>query len=533
MNNDNHKKINEFDQLQKTIASTRRRLYLRAFYESACSSFLFAFCTALGYVALGTVLEEIDASAGTVLLTTLAIGIVATLTSFFTTKIDPREAEKSVDRYYEFDDRFLTAGELLAQMKDREVNEFERLLLQDCETRASAAEPEKVVSVKPSNARSRFALLGCALFALIFSLWAPYSSQALTPPNQISLDVSRELHDNFLVPIKELADADPESEELRALSAKLQNLVVEFDANVDDPKKGTAIVAKMENEIKNAIAALGVDRVEKSLKELGTAFSTLNSTRALATALAEQDYERAANELEKLEFEKMSVRDRQALADKLKKVAEILRSRKDDQTAQLTEQLAEELQSGKCASCKNTACKIAGNLRKHLRAKEASKQLNCQLARLGLCKSNCAGACSTCTSNCDSSTQKEGSPQQQNQGSQQSGKKAGGDGKRPTGALGISSDPLSGNDSQLDTDKTLTRVSGKENAEGASTVEKSGASEGAASSVQREFDEEEREYVKRIEMELDADSVPLERRRVVRAYFENARNSSAADTQNE
>ncbi|MGN1065086.1 MAG: hypothetical protein ACI4QC_06710, partial [Thermoguttaceae bacterium] len=138
----------------------------------------------------------------------------------------------------------------------------------------------------------------------------------------------------------------------------------------------------MEQEIKNTIAASGVEKTEKSLKDLGEAFGAIESTHTLSTALAEGDYGTAADELEKLDFEKMSVRDRQALADRLKAAAEILRSRKDEQTAQLTEQLADELQSGKCASCKNTACKMAGKLRKHLTNKETEKQLNCQLARL-------------------------------------------------------------------------------------------------------------------------------------------------------
>ena len=51
------------------------------------------------------------------------------------------------------------------------------------------------------------------------------------------------------------------------------------------------------------------------------------------------------------------------------------------------------------------------------------------------------------------------------------------------------------------------------------------AGSGQAAELRRERDEKEREYVKQIEAALDADSVPIERRRVVRSYFEEIRKS--------
>ena len=515
------------DKIVDVVAKVRLRLYCRTLLESACSSFLFAFCAAVVYVAIGSVCEPLRLSPRVVVYLTLAIGCAATIASFLSNKLTRYETEKAIDAKYELDDRFLTAGELLEQTRTREANDFELLQLQDCVERARNVDPRQVVSIKPRQARMRAALLLVSVAALAFVLWRPNAGEVLAKtPNETSLSVSRELRDNVLAPLRELVDSNPNDAELRALSEKLQALVDEFDENNDDPKKGAALVAQMENEIKAVVTNSGVERTDKSLKELGDAFGSIESGRSVANALTEGDYDKAADELEKLDFEKMSLRDRQALADKLKAAAEVIRSRKDEQTAQLTEQLADELQSGKCASCKNTACKMAGSLRKQKCKQDVVKQLNCQLARLGLCKSNCAGACSTCTANCPSKSQQKDANGQKQTGNQKTNGQATGDGKRPTGSTGLASDPLSGSDSQIDTTKTLTRVSGKEGKEGVSSIETAKANEGQAAVAQRERDEKEREYVKQIEAALDDDNVPFERRRIVRAYFEGIRAES-------
>ncbi|MBQ9875185.1 MAG: hypothetical protein IJM30_12065 [Thermoguttaceae bacterium] len=526
MKNERTDSLSDRDLLRNVVARTRRRLALRALLDSAGTSFLFAICGAVVYVALGVALNRPTGTPRQIVATTLAIGAIATLASFFSTRRDRREAEKALDQSGDFEDRFLTAGELLDQESEREIGTFEALQIRDCSRRAREVDPKRVVSTSPRGARTKLTLIGAAICALAFVLWKPSASDDLAAePNEVSLDVSRELRDNLLVPIRELADANPDKEELSALSKKLRELVDEFDANLDDPKKGTSLIAQMEEEVKSAIAASGVELSDKSIKDLGGAFSSIESTRAIATALDEGDYDSAADELEKLDFEKMSARDRQALADKLKAAAATLRARKDEQTAQLTEQLADELQSGKCASCKNTACKLAGKLREARRAQDATKQLNCQLARLGLCKSNCAGACSTCAAACPSSSQGAPGEQKKAQNASAQGKSQKGEAKKPTDSIALASDPLSGEDSETDATKVLTKVSGNEGDEGDSEVETAKASEGGSSRAVRERDERDREFAKRVEEALDADSTPLERRRVVRAYFEEIRES--------
>lgn len=233
----------------------------------------------------------------------------------------------------------------------------------------------------------------------------------------------------------------------------------------------------------------------------------------------------------------MSVRDRQALANKLKAAAETIRSRQDDQAAQLTEQLAEELQSGKCASCKNTSCKLAGKLRGHKSNKEKTKQLSCQMARLGLCKSNCVGACASCTQNCSSkSAQNNGKKAQpRSQSGNKSGASGGASSARPLGASqSVASDPLGGQNSQLQVNKELTQVAGKEGEEGDSTKEIIRSDDAALQDqeAQRIRDEEAREFSKQIEATLDAEEIPLERRRIVRDYFEAIQNDTTSQPQN-
>ncbi|MBQ8363094.1 MAG: hypothetical protein IJX36_04085, partial [Thermoguttaceae bacterium] len=369
---------------------------------------------------------------------------------------------------------------------------------------------------------------------LAATVWEPFASRASgTVPNETVAAVLQELRDVVLPAVRELADANPNDKELKNLSDNLARWTDEIETASDDPMKATAVVARMEEALKKTIDSYDVEGAERAFKSLGEAFGEIDETTKVGEALAEGDFEKAADELEKLDFKKMSVRDRQALANKVKAAAETIRSRHDEQAAQLTEQLAEELQSGKCASCKNTSCKLAGKLRGHKSNKEKTKQLSCQMARLGLCKSNCAGACASCTQNCPS------------KGAQNNGKKAqagskngasgGASNSRPLGASqSVASDPLGGQNAQLQVNKELTQVSGKEGEEGDSTKEIIRSDDAALQDqeAQRLRDEEAREFSKQIEATLDAEEIPLERRRVVRDYFEAIRVDATSQPQN-
>ncbi|MBQ6827804.1 MAG: hypothetical protein IJO46_07300 [Thermoguttaceae bacterium] len=115
-----------------------------------------------------------------------------------------------------------------------------------------------------------------------------------------------------------------------------------------------------------------------------------------------------------------------------------------------------------------------------------------------------------------------------------SGASGGASSARPLGASqSVASDPLGGQNTQLRTNKELTQIAGKEAKEGDSTKEIIRSDDGALQDqeAQRVRDEEAREFSKQIEATLDAEEIPLERRRVVRDYFEAIRVDETSQSQ--
>lgn len=509
---------------QRLTRQARRRFFYRAALESALVSFLLATLIGIAFSVFCSAFNVATPSPGVFTAAVFGIGCVATVLSLFLTDFERNAPEKAIDARYSFDDRCLTASDVLRRWMDKEPSEIERLLLEDCFERVEGVRARDVASIKPKRVKEKTTALAIALIALTAVVWKPFASLAANQaPNATVVEVARELRENALPAIQELVDASPDDKQLIALKKDLARWLDDLEAANDDPKQATALVARMEEAIKKTIDSYDVEGTERALKSLSEAFGEIDETSKVGEALAEGDYEKAAEELEKLDFKKMSVRDRQALANKLKAAAETIRSRKNEQAAQLIEQLAEELQSGKCASCQNTSCKLAGKLRGHKSNKEKVKQLKCQMARLGLCKANCAGACATCNQNCASKSQQGDRNARQRS---QNGASGGASNARPLGdSGGLASDPLSGQNARLQAKYEPTRVEGREGAEGDASKEIVRFDDGALQSqkTQRVRDDEEREFSKRIEAALDAEEIPLERRRVVRDYFEAIR----------
>lgn len=532
-------KKNEFESrvenFQRLTRGVRRRFFYRAALESALVSFLLAALTGIAFAGVCALSEIATPSPVRFALAVFGIGCVATLLSILLTDFERNAPEKAIDARYSFDDRCLTAGDVLRQTEKREPTPIERLQLEDCFQRVENVRANDVVSIKPKRAKVKTTALLVAVIALMTTVWKPFASQASGGvPNETVAAVLQELHDVVLPAVRELSDASPEDRELKKLSDNLARWTDEIETSSDDPMKATAVVARMEEALKKTIDSYDVEGAERAFKSLGEAFGEIDETTKVGEALAEGDFEKAADELEKLDFKKMSVRDRQALANKLKAAAETIRSRQDEQAAQLTEQLAEELQSGKCASCKNTSCKLAGKLRGHKSNKEKTKQLSCQMARLGLCKSNCAGACATCTQNCSSKGAQNNGKKTKSGNKSGASASGGASSARPLGASqSVASDPLGGQDSQLRINKELTQIAGKEGEEGDSTKEIVRSDDAALQDqeAQRVRDEEAREFSKQIEATLDAEEIPLERRRVVRDYFEAIRVDATSQLQ--
>lgn len=515
---------------RRLLERSRARILLRTVLDAAANNFMLTFIVALVFTVVMKAFNALPTTPGLYLCAILVIALLATAVSVLLAKFDPYDAEKRIDENFCLDERCVTASELLTATKNREPSEFELLQMNDSFQRVAKIAPQDVVPIRPQRYRAKCLVLAiCAALTSLVAFASLNGDAMAFTPNETVVDVVQELREQIIPAIEELAQQNPENVELQNLRDALAQGAELIEQNSDDPKQGLAVVAQLEQKMQATIDSLGIEATDAGLKALGDALYASEMTRAIANAFAEGDYDKAADELEKLDFEKMTARDRQALAEKLRSAAEIMRSRKDEQTAKLTEQLADELQSGKCASCKNTACKLANKARTQKANKQTAKQLDCQMARLGLCKSNCAGACANCQMGCASAqNNSDANADKQKGGAKDAGqqaqtKSADGSNGKPLQSSNLAVDALAGKDANLETQRQLTKIEGQENEEGETSVERAQTDSADAQAAALEYDLDEREYARQLEKALDDDNIPIERRQVARDYFESLR----------
>jgi hypothetical protein len=332
-------------------------------------------------------------------------------------------------------------------------------------------------------------------------------------PNETVVEILDRLREDLVEPLKGLADDNPDDRQVQDLNDKVRQLMERLEASRSDPKESLAMLAQLENAISQSVEEFNIEAMDASLRDLASALENAAATRNASKAIKDGDYVRAAEELEQVDLETMSQREKNAVGNELYKASDAMERRKQEQLAKLTRKLAEEIKQGDCAGCKNTACQFAGICRKQCSRKGMCDKLNCQLAKLGLCKSQCAGACSSCPNKgqCSSGQMSEFGQAQtdQNGFGQMTGSQAAGD-------------PRTGPETNLDGLREKKQISGILG-EGFSEIETEISSEHGDEKSSRSFAKKYREYSKQAESILESEPIPLEQRQVIRRYFESIR----------
>ena len=214
-------------------------------------------------------------------------------------------------------------------------------------------------------------------------------------------------------------------------------------------------------------------------------------------------YSKAADELENLDTDEMTKHERRAVAEQLRQASEGINRRSQQSLSQATLKIAEALENN--TQCKEGACELAGECRKQSLRKGICEGLECKLALLGLCKSECNGGQCQGNKNGGDGTSK----------SDQSSKNWG------TGAAG---NPTSGEETNLESTRQRQDITGMIGA-GASEYETLKSSEAQQELSGREFREAFQEYRKMSEAVLETEPIPLGQRQTIRRYFESIRPS--------
>lgn len=501
----------------KIIKKIERRIFVRRVINYLPTGIILAELAGIALVVLSVVLKNpLSISATGFVALTAAIGVAAALVSALFADEDEAVGARSIDRTYALDERFLTSHSILRNTSERSRTLAQRVQLDDCFTYLPAVKPNEVVAFQAPKSLF-YAAFPLAALLTIFVVTLPKLTLAVEKtPNETVVEVIQELKTELQEPLRAMVRENPENENLKTLDLQLARQLRSLEEARDDPKKGLAIISSMERQIQETIEAFQIEATDRSFQDIAGALAQTSATRGAAEALLAEDYDKAAEELEKIDFDKIDAQERQKLAQRLENAAKTIRSRKQEQLAQLTEQLADELQNSKCASCKNTACQFAGKCKSQKSNKQMAKKLNCQLARLGLCKSNCAGACASCEMNCS--------------GKSESGQKSAAKGNNDGSVAGrdAASNPLTGNETAVESQRELQQIEGESTDGGVSEIKVTKTENYTPERIKTTYRDDDHTFQQEREDALRNEEIPLERREVIRYYFESIRPSENA-----
>ena len=419
------------------------------------------------------------------------------------------ESARRIDQHYRLKDRLLTALTFLSAT-GRESTAMERLQLEDARRHAEQVDPKAVQPYRlPQNVSWS---LGITLLAFAFAVASPFLSkhQAFAAMERLPEVVSavETLREDLIEKVDELAESNPEEKEIKILADKLQELLNQLAESANDRKESLGTLSEMESAIRSAISAFQLESVDVSMKELAEAMSAAEATRSAGQAMKEGQYSKAADELEKLETEEMSKQERRAVSEQLRKAAGGMDRRGQNSLSQATLKIAEALEKSDCDQCKDGACELAGECRKQSLRKGICEGLECKLALLGLCKSECNGG------QCQGSKNGGDNPNKSDQASKSWG----------TGTAG---NPTSGEETNLDSTRERKDITGMIGSAGDSEYEKLKSSEVQQELAGREFRDAFQEYRKMSEAVLETEPIPLGQRQMIRRYFESIRPSES------
>ena len=494
--------------LETRIQSICRRNRLKEIYGSVSFGLFFAGILLVLFFGVHLIAHWTIDLPLTFIALGMATGMIGGLVIGLLTPIDRLESARAIDRHYRLKDRVLTASKISLKS---EHTTMEGLQIVDAIRHTESVEPAKVVPYSPLPGLYRVAALYLVVFGMgIYVMFiAPATNLAAIVPNEDVLSILEQLKERLADPMKDLARANPDDEVIQKLNDRVGELMERLNAQHSDPQEALLTLNRMEKEILEAMRLFDLEAMDASLKELGEALTLSEATRPAAELLLSGDYQKAAEQLENTDFSAMSGRERQMVGNELETVADAMERRKQMELAQMAQKLAEDIKRGNCEGCKNTACKFADICRKQCARKGACNNLNCKLATLGLCKSQCLRACATCPNRdqCASQVSTGG----------ESGQMPGGVSDTGTANTGLS---LAEETGELDSHRELQQIAGISGT-GQSETNISRTLNASEDNSALEYEKKLVEYKKQAEAILETEPIPFEHRQLIQRYFES------------
>lgn len=431
-----------------------------------------------------------------------AVGALAALVA----PISWKQTARLVDQHYKLQDRTVTA---LSFAQRNSPDPLVQLQIADAEERLQSVKAQDVV---PVHAPKSGISLAVTLALMIGLIAVPRSGETIDPAlaqlRQVVNEQAVALEETMLEDLRELVEKHPEPE-LKELTKELEEMVEELKAPEVDQREALAKISEMQQTLAAALEKLDLQQVDSQLQELAAALEPAESLKSIAESLKAGKYDKAAQELEKMDPKNLDRKEREAVASNLKKFKKDLGEGKQGELSDAAQEMQEGLENENESQCKSGQCKAAGVCKNQGMKKSLSQCLGCQLNRLSQCKGNC-----------------------QNPGQCMGNKVVKSDTPTNKAGQGASNEPTGENKTQLDSNRNRDDITGVQG-DGPSEREVSSSPEGEQTSA-RTYSQKYSEYKKQMEEVLDSEPLPLGHRETVRKYFESIRPSqeeaAAVDT---
>ncbi len=408
-------------------------------------------------------------------------------------KTDWLPAARAVDGHYELKDRTETALAFLRREQAGQGNEWEQLQLADAVQHLQRVEAKQVVPlVFPSS--FRWAAATTAL-AVVLLCWPTGHSQINAGPSQ-PLDAIVTEAEIVSEDLQELINDLPEDHdpELEALVKELLAKAAEMKEPGVDVREALAKLSEMQSALQAVAAELNVAATDEQMKAVGEALQSAEALQEAGKSLQEGQYDKAAEQLAKLDTPKLDRKGSRAVADKLEKASQAADQKGLKKLGEAAKQTAEGLEKDDPAKTKQGLSKLADSAKQQGNSKKISDLLKKQVDKLAECKGNC---------------------QSNAQGNKP------GDKPRLKAGRGTN-ETVQGGRTNLDAKRNEEKIQGLKGEQGDSDTETLTTKE-AEESAKRELKEVYHKYRKLSDAVLESEDIPLGHRQTIRRYFEAIR----------
>lgn len=407
-------------------------------------------------------------------------------------------AAMTIDRACGLKDRVSTAWSFLSK-SDRSA--LQDLQIEDTDTRMDSVDPKSVAPYATPRLLPVGTVLSFAAVMMIIFSSNPASSNAALEVN----DAVASQADRIAEELKELEEFNEEdkNEDIEQLLKELAEKLEELKEPGMDPREAMATLSEMQMALEQQQQALMDPNMDSQLQNVGEALSLSESMQQAGQSLANGEFEKAAQELEKQEMPELDRQTEKALLEKLEKIRQDASNGSAKKLQEAVAQISTGMSEGNQSAFQEGMQGLAGESRKVSRRKKLSDLLRKQCQCLSECKGECEGLC-------------------QNPGSSN---KPGG---TKAGLASSGNEP--GDKTPMLSTNEMMQITGQESAQGDVDIETLASEEEQQEAI-REYKEKVEKFEQLSESVLDSEPIPLGHRQTIRRYFDSIRPSSSETDQ--